>query len=191
MVSRQALRHRQRYAEEPEYRGRKLEQDRRYRAAHKDEINRRQRERRRNDPEYWERNRNYRRYGLTPDDYHRLLARQGGACAICRKQRGRQPDVDHCHSTGQVRGLLCRKCNFGLGHFEDDSGLMLAAIAYLEASRRDSDELADSAVTAAIAERLYRRLQLALREAFAASASADDSKARAIGRACARISVSR
>ena len=64
-----------------------------------------------------------------------MLAGQGGVCAICKRKFDKTPCVDHCHSTGKVRGLLCRKCNIGLGFCRDDSNLMRAATAYLETSR--------------------------------------------------------
>lgn len=78
-----------------------------------------------------------RRYGLTLEDYVQKLAEQHGRCALC----GCEPDttrrhdfaVDHCHATGRIRGLLCRRCNVGLGHFEDSPELLANAIAYLSA----------------------------------------------------------
>ena len=168
MVSPKSIRSRQRYAEDPEYRERKLASIRKYQAAHRDELNERRRERLRTDPEYRERHRHYhyRRYGLTPEDRHALWARQGGACAICRKKL--PLGIDHCHWSKLVRGLLCSKCNVGLGQFDDDTDRMLAAIAYLEASRRDLDDSADrAAIAAKIVERLQRRLKPAVRAAFA------------------------
>ncbi|MBX3227076.1 MAG: endonuclease VII domain-containing protein [Labilithrix sp.] len=71
-----------------------------------------------------------RRYGVTTRDVRAMLAAQDGRCAICRA-----PDpgcVDHCHDTRRVRGMLCRKCNAGLGQFRDDPRLLRAAIRYLE-----------------------------------------------------------
>jgi hypothetical protein len=56
--------------------------------------------------------------GLTPQEHAELLAQQDGRCAICRQAA--KLDLDHCHATGRTRGLLCRRCNLGLGHFEDD-----------------------------------------------------------------------
>ena len=51
-------------------------------------------------------------YGITSEDYDRLLAHQGGKCAICRKPPGRiRLAVDHCHRAKKVRGLLCAYCN--------------------------------------------------------------------------------
>ena len=52
-------------------------------------------------------------------------------CAICQKSDLRL-SVDHCHSTGQIRGWLCHNCNVGLGHFKDDTDLLRAAINYLD-----------------------------------------------------------
>ena len=59
-------------------------------------------------------------YGLTIDTYEELLAAQGGVCAMCGQacSTGRRLAVDHDHETGQVRGLLCYRCNRGLGVYE-------------------------------------------------------------------------
>lgn len=77
----------------------------------------------------------FRRYGLTLDQYHALLERQGEQCAICRcviKPVGRETHIDHDHVSGTVRGLLCERCNVGLGSFKDRPGVLRAAAAYLE-----------------------------------------------------------
>lgn len=50
-------------------------------------------------------------YGLTADEYDRLLAAQGGVCAICKQSRPYNLPVDHDHRTGRLRGLLCKLCN--------------------------------------------------------------------------------
>lgn len=81
---------------------------------------------------------NLKKYGMTPADYESLLAAQGGRCGIC----GVTPDVaprnklfvDHCHASSKVRGLLCSRCNTGLGFLRDDTTTLRAAIAYLEAA---------------------------------------------------------
>ena len=71
-----------------------------------------------------------RRYGITVEDYDRLVAAQGGVCALCRV---RPPElVDHDHLTGAVRGVLCSCCNQGLGNFRDDAATARAAADYLE-----------------------------------------------------------
>ncbi|MEV4179273.1 endonuclease VII domain-containing protein [Nonomuraea sp. NPDC049709] len=77
--------------------------------------------------------RNYKlklRYGITEDDFARMLAHQGGLCAICRVVPG--TFVDHSHETGQVRGVLCFNCNNGLGHFGDNTVLLELAALYLD-----------------------------------------------------------
>jgi Recombination endonuclease VII len=72
------------------------------------------------------------RYGLSVEEYEALVREQNGACAICKKKPARWFCIDHCHATGVVRGLLCVKCNVGLGHFDEDPHLMRTATAYLE-----------------------------------------------------------
>src|SRR5262245_32129606 len=67
-----------------------------------------------------------------------LFARQGGLCAICRKPSKLRLCVDHCHVTGMIRGLLCRKCNAGLGCLGEDQRALVAALAYLGARSDDS-----------------------------------------------------
>lgn len=78
------------------------------------------------------------KYGLTIECFEKLLAAQDSKCKLCRKERApteREWQVDHCHKTGMVRGILCYNCNVGLGHFHDDPELMRAAIKYLGDSR--------------------------------------------------------
>jgi len=70
------------------------------------------------------------RYGITPEQYDGMLARQGGVCALCGGTMER-PVVDHCHQTGRVRGILCHPCNIKLPAVEDMGWVMLAW-AYLE-----------------------------------------------------------
>jgi hypothetical protein len=78
-------------------------------------------------------------YGISLDDYNEMLLKQNGVCAICKKHQiksARNHDnylsVDHCHSTGKIRGLLCNKCNQGLGLFGDSVESLLIAIQYLQ-----------------------------------------------------------
>lgn len=76
------------------------------------------------------------RYGITLEDYNRMFEQQERKCAICRNDFGTEiknrPHVDHDHSTGKVRGLLCHGCNNGLGSFQENVDKMAAAIAYLQ-----------------------------------------------------------
>jgi hypothetical protein len=78
------------------------------------------------------------KFGITIDQYDRLLEEQRGVCAICKREEVKAKQgvimalaVDHCHKTGKVRGLLCNSCNLALGKFGDDAGRLRAAINYL------------------------------------------------------------
>jgi hypothetical protein len=78
-----------------------------------------------------------RKYGITSADRAEMLEAQGFACAICRDPEpgGRGTwHVDHCHTSGRVRGLLCYRCNQGLGYFRDNTSHLENAIAYLKAN---------------------------------------------------------
>lgn len=74
-----------------------------------------------------------RRYNLSKEDYQDIWDKQEGKCAICGKffDKKNIPHIDHNHKTKKVRGLLCRMCNWGIGHFNDDKKLLLKAIKYL------------------------------------------------------------
>lgn len=75
-------------------------------------------------------------YGISIDDYDRMLAGQGGCCAVCGvpggEARPHRLHVDHDHITGLVRGLLCANCNHALGKLRDDPNLIRALAAYIE-----------------------------------------------------------
>lgn len=75
-----------------------------------------------------------RTYGIDLVDYEELLRAQGGACAICRTTTDGDDSlhVDHDHTSGAIRGLLCRGCNTGLGGFGDKSERLRAALEYLD-----------------------------------------------------------
>lgn len=70
-------------------------------------------------------------YGLSRDDYATVLAAQDGACAICRGKRPYRLCVDHDHATGEVRGLLCRRCNKALRDVRDSVFILNSAVLYL------------------------------------------------------------
>lgn len=77
------------------------------------------------------------KYGITGNVYDFLLKGQDYLCRICHKtpeENGKDLSVDHDHSTGDIRGLLCQKCNTGLGMFEDDPILLESAVVYLTES---------------------------------------------------------
>lgn len=75
-----------------------------------------------------------RSYGITIQQYEEMEAAQEGKCAICKEPRSekRRLHTDHCHATQKVRGLLCTRCNLGLGQFNDKPELLRAAATYLE-----------------------------------------------------------
>lgn len=92
----------------------------------------------------WKRSRLLERYGITINDYESMLSEQNYVCAICEQPETRidprtgniiRLAVDHCHTTGIVRGLLCSRCNLGIGHFEDDIPRLLRIVEYLNGSR--------------------------------------------------------
>ena len=80
-----------------------------------------------------------RSYGISLDEYSKMLNDQGGVCFICKKLETRNVkgaigrlSVDHCHKTGTVRGLLCFKCNSSIGKLNDDIEIIRRAADYVE-----------------------------------------------------------
>lgn len=71
-----------------------------------------------------------RKYGITEAERDEMIGAQGGVCCICLAAPATQ--VDHCHKTGRVRGVLCFNCNSGLGLLGDDPAAMNRAAEYLE-----------------------------------------------------------
>ena len=89
---------------------------------------------------YWRESDLRKKFGITLKDYEELLENQGGVCAICGNgEQAVHPAtnqvqnlaVDHCHKTDEVRGLLCAKCNHGLGNFQEDPDRLQKAKEYL------------------------------------------------------------
>ena len=123
--------HREYYAKNPEPHNQSAKK---YREKNRLEI--RQKGRDRNSREDVKRHRRdlslWSNYRITLIQYEEMLARQGGVCASCRDAKA--TDVDHCHSTGVVRGILCHACNKGLGYFRDNPEKLAAAIAYLSST---------------------------------------------------------
>lgn len=72
------------------------------------------------------------RYGITVKDYDSMLKSQGGVCAICKRESRKRLYVDHCHTTGKVRGILCVSCNFAIGLMDDDISIIEKSIQYLQ-----------------------------------------------------------
>lgn len=75
-----------------------------------------------------------RSYGLSLEEYNQMFEDQHGSCKICgvhQSQLAKPLFVDHCHTTGAVRGLLCTHCNFVLGYARDNPVILQSAINYL------------------------------------------------------------
>jgi hypothetical protein len=88
------------------------------------------------------------KYGLCRPGFEAMWAAQGGLCGICDRalvpdgqpgERGLRPFIDHDHATGEIRGLLCNKCNNGLA-FVDDLGWVARALRYV--GKRDNENTA-------------------------------------------------
>jgi hypothetical protein len=74
-------------------------------------------------------------YGMSVEDFDAMVVSQSGLCAICFEQL-LLPQIDHCHSTGRVRGLLCQPCNVGLGFLKDDPERLRNAVNYLDGANK-------------------------------------------------------
>ena len=71
------------------------------------------------------------KYAIEKAEYDDLYAKQKGACAICREPLKKKHCIDHDHTTGKVRGLLCYNCNITIGRFNDDAERMMRAAGYV------------------------------------------------------------
>ena len=75
-----------------------------------------------------------RNYGITLDNYNDMFMNQRGCCAICGKHQAESTlslSVDHSHKSGEIRGLLCGKCNHALGNVNEDTDILLSMVDYL------------------------------------------------------------
>jgi len=71
------------------------------------------------------------KYGITTPERNKLKESQHHKCGICNEPLTEKPHVDHCHTTGKIRGILCQNCNIGLGSFKDNIKALNNAINYL------------------------------------------------------------
>jgi hypothetical protein len=140
--------HKKKYAEDPDFRAKKIAYARAYHESHRKELLERRRLRRASDPAYRERERarsrmRYRKnmleahYGMSVEQYDAMVEYQGGLCAICNTKPDKALYVDHCHLTGRVRSLLCSSCNSMLGFARDDPDVLEAGGGYLRAFRNE------------------------------------------------------
>jgi hypothetical protein len=75
------------------------------------------------------------RYGLTYEQWEKMRETESHSCMICgitEAEIDKKLDVDHCHNSGKVRGILCNPCNNMIGHAKDNIAVLQAAAAYLE-----------------------------------------------------------
>lgn len=95
-------------------------------------------------PEYRRNNLLKSTYGITLDDYNKMFNDQNGSCKTCFIHQSELKNplfVDHCHTTGKIRGLLCYKCNSALGFANDDIQVLNNLIEYLKDSINDKRTL--------------------------------------------------
>ena len=82
-----------------------------------------------------------RNYGITVDDYDAMYGEQNGLCLGCqRSNKGSRFHIDHCHETGEVRGLLCGRCNAALGLVDDNIGTLANLIHYLSRGKTSKSD---------------------------------------------------
>ena len=96
------------------------ETEERYRKSHPEQIKKRHRK--------------YilkKKYGITIEEYNKMLEKQAGVCAICHEEKDETLAVDHDHKTGKIRGLLCFHCNHVVGFAKDNIEILNNVIEYL------------------------------------------------------------
>jgi len=88
-------------------------------------------------------------YGITQLDYERIYSMQGGKCAICGKEetarackssRPKRLSVDHNHKTGEIRGLLCNRCNTAIGHLQENPVTLINAANYILSHKAEDEK---------------------------------------------------
>lgn len=103
------------------------------------------------DPSYMRRKALKRDHGISLEEFEEMEKNQNFVCAICgnkESSKGKNTvvmnlSVDHCHNTGKIRGLLCTKCNWGIGLIQDNPKLLLNAAKYLIKSRMEDKDSKD------------------------------------------------
>lgn len=81
------------------------------------------------------------RYGISIENYQRLVDIQSGKCAICKMPLNKNNiRIDHDHSTGEIRGILCISCNTGIGLLKDAPEILISAAKYIRSYKRKNNE---------------------------------------------------
>lgn len=125
------------YNSNPEYQERQIKNSREYYLKNKKRFYDSNKRRKESNPERYKttlRNCHLNRsYGITQEEYLKIFEEQEKKCAICGTSKfdKKGPAIDHCHDSGKVRGILCGKCNRGLGLFMDNINNLKVAIEYL------------------------------------------------------------
>jgi hypothetical protein len=78
------------------------------------------------------------KYGISRERFDLMVIDQDNKCMICKQER--KLSIDHCHTTNVVRGVLCHKCNVGIGHFQDNEVFLRSAIDYLQKTKNGYPE---------------------------------------------------
>lgn len=115
-------------------RDREISRVRAWQQENKDQYNERQRRYREMHPDRDWSGYLKRKFGMTVDEYDAFLVAHGGRCAICGHEpaEGTRLHLDHDHESKAVRGMLCVRCNNGLGQFQEDPALLERAVDYLQ-----------------------------------------------------------
>jgi len=93
-------------------------------------------------PEQWKKLQNCSRYKMSHEEYDDMMESTGDSCPICNYDfnEGRyKRNIDHCHDTGYVRGIICHRCNLAIGALEHDVSIFERAIEWLKRKPTDGD----------------------------------------------------
>ena len=107
-----------------------------WKASNKDHVDEYNKQWKTKQPDYFKDKHLKNTYGIGLVEYNEILNSQGGVCAGCgiepEKTHRKRLFVDHCHSTGKIRGLLCQQCNTALGMVKDNPEILMGLIVYLK-----------------------------------------------------------
>tara|TARA_R110002020_G_C15987985_1_gene749071 strand:- start:36 stop:707 length:672 start_codon:yes stop_codon:yes gene_type:complete len=119
---------------------RRKERQQQYKLNNILEIREKDRQKKRDNADHYLNKRRIRKFGITSNDYNRMLKEQNEVCYICKnkntfkknKEKESKLVIDHNHKTGKVRGLLCDPCNSSLGLLKEDINILRNCISYLQ-----------------------------------------------------------
>ena len=108
---------------------------RKHKKKDKKKINEYHKEWRSKNKEKWKRYQTCHRYGISTEEYEDLIESSGKSCPICNTlfdDSKYKRNIDHCHETGIVRGIICNHCNVALGWFKHDEDILRRAISWIK-----------------------------------------------------------